>query len=837
MRLSWLPPLERIVRVQSARPLRVLLVAALTVILALASASRLELRTALGELLPRDRRSVQVAEEVRARLPAVSTLTILVEGRDLDGLRRFVDALAARLAAADGALVGRVDAGVQEARRFVADHALLYAERERLEAAAAAIDARYDYEIARRAGAWLDDSVAPPAVDEAKLREILGASEAARFDRYPGGYYLDQEAGRIVLNVQTPVRPGDLAGTAALRGLVDEAIAAVDLAAFDREAKVRFGGNLLTAAETYRQIRDDLTHVGAWGAGLILGVVFLYFLRLRALLAMLLTIGVGVSWTFGVAALTVGYLSSSTGFLFSIVVGNGINFGIVYMARYLEARREGGVEESLLVAHHQTWRATLTAAAAASAAYGSLMITEFRGFQHFGIIGASGMLLCWLATYAFLPSILSLSERLRPLEKTSPALRRYARLYGRPFALLATRFPRAVVAAGASLTLLTGVLAVRYLLQDPMEYDMRAIDSDRKRSEAREVGKIADRLVGRRGQDALAIATQRVDQVAPLVAILEARRAAAPAGAAPFERVVTLDSLLPRDQPAKVALVARMANRIRRARAQGHLDEATFQRLEPQLAAATRALTTADLPEAMTRPFTEEDGTVGRLVYVVPTVGRSLWDGHYLITWAESFRRTELPDGSVIHGSGRSVIFADIILAIRADAPRAILASLVLTLLIVGFAFRERRLGVLVVLSVLLGLVWTLGVTAIYDSQWSLGLAGLAPLRLNFLNFVALPITIGVGADYAVNVMQRRREGATAEAVRETGGAVVLCSLTTMLGYLALHLSDNRAIRSFGAIAAVGEVACLLTGVLLLPAALILAERRTVARRANEDAR
>ena len=37
--------------------------------------------------------------------------------------------------------------------------------------------------------------------------------------------------------------------------------------------------------------------------------------------------------------LSIGYLNSSTGFLVSIVAGNGINFGIIYMARYLEARR------------------------------------------------------------------------------------------------------------------------------------------------------------------------------------------------------------------------------------------------------------------------------------------------------------------------------------------------------------------------------------------------------------------------------------------------------------------------------------------------------------------
>jgi predicted RND superfamily exporter protein len=42
----------------------------------------------------------------------------------------------------------------------------------------------------------------------------------------------------------------------------------------------------------------------------------------------------------------------------------------------------------------------------------------------------------------------------------------------------------------------------------------------------------------------------------------------------------------------------------------------------------------------------------------------------------------------------------------------------------------------------------------------------------------------------------------------ETGAAVILCSLTTMIGYGVLMLADTGAIRSFGAAAVLGEIAC-----------------------------
>ena len=169
-------------------------------------------------------------------------------------------------------------------------------------------------------------------------------------------------------------------------------------------------------------------------------------------------------------------------------------------------------------------------------------------------------------------------------------------------------------------------------------------------------------------------------------------------------------------------------------------------------------------------------------------------------------------DGSVVLGSGRAVIYADIWAAIIADVPRAVLVSLACTLVVVAIAFRRRFALAVTMAALLAGVAWMTG---------GLGASG---VRLNFLNFIALPITFGIGVDYAVNVMQRYLRdgvGSALRAVRATGSAVILCSLTTALGYLALVKSDNYAVRSLGIAAVAGEIACLVVAVLLLPAALV----------------
>ena len=105
---------------------------------------------------------------------------------------------------------------------------------------------------------------------------------------------------------------------------------------------------------------------------------------------------------------------------------------------------------------------------------------------------------------------------------------------------------------------------------------------------------------------------------------------------------------------------------------------------------------------------------------------------------------------------------------------------------------------------------------------WMVGAAAHADLRLNFLNFIALPITFGIGCEYPFNIFDRSRllGGDVSGAVKRVGGAVTLCSFTTTVGYGSLLFADNQALQSFGRLAVSGEITTLLCAVLVLPALL-----------------
>jgi hypothetical protein len=70
---------------------------------------------------------------------------------------------------------------------------------------------------------------------------------------------------------------------------------------------------------------------------LLVGLVLLVYLRSVKMLVLLsANILAATLVAFGLAAITVGHLNAATAFLGAIIAGNGVNYGILLVARYLE---------------------------------------------------------------------------------------------------------------------------------------------------------------------------------------------------------------------------------------------------------------------------------------------------------------------------------------------------------------------------------------------------------------------------------------------------------------------------------------------------------------------
>jgi len=839
MRPSWLERLlVRLGEFQTRRPLTVLLLVFATLLPTGILASKLSLRTEFTELLPDGKRSVIEARRIAERLSGKvasnagtgSTLSVVAKSENIDVLKRFVDTLAPQLRKLDPKLVTSVQTGSREVQDFFRAHKHLYADLSDIQKIHDDVVDRYDYEVQKKGGMdlGLDDGAGsdatnqhdapPPPLDAQALEDRFKKKIEEAQKQQPGtdGYYIGKSKGATygVLLVRSPLGSMDPLAFE-LRSQIQKLVKDLNPQAWDPQLTVGYSGNLITAAETKHEITQDMVQIGSVGVVMILAAILLFFLRVRVLACMGLTILVGCTWAFAGAYLGIGYLNLASGLMVSIITGNGINFGIVYMARYIEARRaQQSIAEAILTAHRETHIATLAAAAAAMVAYGSLAMTNFRGFKHFGAIGGMGMTLCWIATYLLLPALLALTERIRPMFGRGPSWRSKARgFYGYPFVWLAERAPRAIALFGLVSGILTLVVSFRYFAEDPMEYNLRTVLGGKahRQTEAGALAGRVDDVVGRAGQDGRAIVVDRVDQVEPLVTALLKRRDSVPRDVRPFEKVVTIFDILPKDQPKKIELLREIRDRVERGHKRHFVSDQDYAKINEYIPEELTPIGMDDLPAAIARPFIDHDGLRGRIVYIVPTAGESVYNARYLQRWADAFRETHLPNGDVVYGSGDPVIFADVLQSIREEAPKAILLSFVGTLAVIFIAFRGSKNGLLTLSVLIVGLSWL--VAFLYFDH----------IKLNFLNFVTLPISIGVGADYALNIMKRRElttDAALPKALVETGGAVVLCSLTTTLGYVALMFSMNGATESFGLTAAAGEVTTLLAAVLLLPAIL-----------------
>lgn len=815
---------DRLARAQ-ARHARLVALAGLALVLALLPlVRRLELRSDWVELLPATAPSVRDLHAAQGRVGGTSTLTLVAGSRDPEALRRYAAAVGPRLDAIPRALgAHRVQWNVRAWQRFVHDHRYLYAPLDELTRARDELRDRIDYErrIATPGFVDLDD---PPEPIDALVRRARDRMQRAddASGPFPDGYLMRRGGRHLVIFVRADIPAGDASRAAALVRRVRAEIAAVPPAAFAPDLRVELAGDLLVALIEHDAIERELVVATLLTIALCVAAIYGLFRRPRAVVLLGLTLAVPVVATFALARLTVGHLNSSTAFLGSIVIGNGINPGIVWLARYFEERRAGRpVVAAIAETHRGAWAGTFTASLAASLSYASLVVTDFRGFRDFGIIGATGMVLCWGLTLLVLPSALALWERWRPLPPLPPG--EHANPYGRWFARAARRWPVALSAAAGALGLAGVALGAAAVARDPLDYNFRNLTSVRAGTDrASALNGVAADIVGRTGNGgAIAVLVRRRADAPPTRASLNDLREH---HGAPFGPVRSMDDLLPADQPAKIALLADLRRRMIDARERASADtRAQLDEFMPP--ADLRAIGDDDLPGSAASLFTERDGSRGRMLFVEEKPGAPVWDGRYLMAWSAAIRRARTPEGGPPLVVGSAPVYADMIAAIVRDGPRAVATSLLATVLLVLGAFREGRYRALTLLALLTGVAWMVGLMTLFG------------LRLNFLNFVALPITFGIGVDYAVNVMRRYAQEVEAgpgrdpiaAAVQETGGAIVVCSLTTIFGYSSLLTSANRALNSFGLVAVLGEVACVLAAVLGLSSLLVLIERRHAA--------
>ncbi len=779
------------------------------------------LRSDLEELLPPTAPSVVALQELRRRVGGQLYLGVVVDagspGR-IPEAERFLDALAARIRNYPPRLVAAVRLGTEAEHDFLEHNGALYIDLPDLETVRDRVRARKDYEVAKETGALLDENAPPPPLD---LSSIFDEYET-RIPRTSAGSdhtsrYVNVREHLALLLVELGT---DSTGTEEGRELIGRVRR--DIAAIGLPPGMRFGfsGDTAISVEELTSLVEDLSLASVIVVVAVLGAIVIYYRWWRSILVVFPPLILATVYAFGLASIPpihVRSLNSNTAFLGSIILGNGINFGIVLLSRYAEERRKGlDVHTSLVNGIRGTRGGTLTAAAAAGASYTSLAITDFRGFRQFGFIGGLGMLFAWLAAFVLIPPLvawLDRSEATRPRPRRSDSTRLstwVARAIARSPYVVSTVMLAVTIAAAA------GAAGLR----------TSDIETDFSKLRRRDTWTSGEGYWGRRMNDVLGeylspfvFLTDRPEDARALAERIREEMGGPRLGHR-IERVRTIEDVLPPDQEPKLEVLSEIREELTpKVRAALNEDQRKWadRFAGPELPGP---LSIGDLPRTFTLGLRERDGSVGKIVLVFPSLDSTWWDANEIRDFVGALRAIAAevtPGRPPPRLAGAIALSSDITEAVRHDAPIATAASFGGVVLVVFLLLGPRRTMLYVTATLLAGVLWLLG--------GSLALGA----RINFMNFIAFPIAFGIGVDYSVNLVTRWEQEPSHDilvAVRTTGSAVGLCSVTTILGYASLLLAANRALFSFGLLAVIAEITSDVVALVGLPAFLVTMSRR-----------
>jgi hypothetical protein len=806
---------------------RAVTAAALVAIVAGATVgARLGFETDVLNLMPRHDPAVTEFKRVLGEFGTIDTLLVVVRIGDDSRLETglaLVDALEAELRGSPH--LARVEAHLEDPVHLaetVLRHAVLFLDDKGL----AELQERLTRAGLRARAADIRAALDSPQSLIAKeflLRDPLGFLPLllARLNRAPAalkvdfasGYYLSADHSLAVLLIK-PVRPAqDIRFDRILMPELERRIVrararvAEERSLGDAEVpSVQVGGGYRIALDDSELItRDVLVNALSSLAGVLL-LFFLAYRRFATARYAFLPLAVGLALTFTFTGFALGQLNSATAGVAALLVGLGIDFTIVLYARYLEGRNCGlAVPEALAVMSANAGPAVALGALTTLGTFYAFLATRFIGLREFGLLTGTGILFMAVVAFLLLPALVTLFDR----EALPRPPSRWFDVG--PLLELSTRRRRLVFATAGVLTVLALVVLPRIRFDD----DIRNLRSSSNQGVAiqEQVGKAFG----------LSFNAMMVRVEAPDVRSALARVQTVVTGldglvlAGVVSSYESLANLVP-PEPAQDRALAWLA---------AHHDLTEPERVQADLLAALKeqgmvadafAPGIAKLTEAL-RPTHRVSLDVWQGTPVQQVVEQSLRVHPGVVTTVINvfspggmWRRQAPPQLVELvsrvpgaHLTGVNMVGQALRRIVWQDSAIAGAVGLVLVLIILWLDFRNLRSCLLCLAPPAFGIVWTLGVMAV---------CGLA---LNLLNVFVITMIIGVGSDYGIYVLHRLQETGTTAEVAQTGRAVLLAALCTLVGFGSLVTTHYPGLRSMGWMAALGVPFSFLVAIILVP--------------------
>jgi uncharacterized protein len=624
------------------------------------------------------------------------------------------------------------------------------------------------------------------------------------------------------------LEPGAVA-TRALRKTADD-IKIKD----DYQSRVRLTGPIPIQDEEFGTLKENADVNAALSLTLLLTILWLALRSPRIILAVFISIFVGLSITAALGLMMVGTLNPISVAFAVLFVGIGVDFGIQFSVRYRSERHELDDLPTALknAAAHVGVPLTL-AAAATAAGFLSFLPTDYKGVSELGKVAGMGMIVAFLTSITLLPALLRIFNPPGEPEELG-----YSALA--PADRFLERHRIAIIAVTALVSI--GGLPLLYFLQ----FDFNPINLRSPKVES-----IATYLDLRRDPAAGASA---IGVLAPSLAA--SREIADKLRAVPeVERAMTLDSFIPEDQPRKLDAIAKAAKALEPAWRvtvkAPPTDEENITALKRGSDALTRAagnqtgpgaMAAKRLVSALTRLAEGSEAQRARAEAMMVAPLKIALDGLRNWMMAEQISAETLPPeiaGDWIRPDGRSKVevrprgdpndndtlvkFAEAVLKAEPNASGGPIAILETGHTIIR-AFIEAGIYALIAISLLLWIVLrrfsdvllTI-IPLLLAGVVTLEVCVLIGLKLNFANIIALPLLLGVGVAFKIYYITAWRAGQTGLLQSSLTRAVIFSAMTTATAFGSLWLSSHPGMSSMGQLLALSLVCTLAAAVLFQP--------------------
>ena len=600
--------------------------------------------------------------------------------------------------------------------------------------------------------------------------------------------------------------------------------------------QIRLTGDIVINAEELRSVADGAVLASIISLVLVSLVLIFGVRSWRLVTAALLTLIIGLTWTAGVATLTVGYLNLISVAFAVMFVGLGIDFAIHFCLRYEEEMRRG-LPMPIAFANTADGVGGALAVCTGAAAVGFLAFTptSFTGMAQLGIISAAGMAIAFITSITVLPVLLSLMPLPQP-KTAKPARRLLASRIG------AWRRPAVLAILGVCAVAVVFLPQVRFdgdpiNLKDPETQSVKTFlelfnddttspylaqvlvtDDDQARqlsarlTELPEVSRVINIF------SFLPTGQQRK---LPLV-----REAGAAVGQVPLQpigdigndarlealqtMVATLDELakLPPDS------FSQLATRLRDTigafgklsggspAALAGLEQALFRALAPTIkgmavAFSAREVSITTLPASVRDRYISQDGHLRLEVFPAGNIS----DQVRMRAFSDAVLNVApQATGSPIEVTGAADVVVEAML--QATAIAGLLIALVLLI-----SLRRPIDVALVLMPIVLAGALTLASTVWLDTPF------------NFANVIVLPLLIGLGVAGGVHLVVRSRISRADLGLFETNTprAVLLSALTTIGSFASLATSSHRGMASMGVLLTISIIFTLICTLIVLP--------------------